>query len=363
MTKLRVGFIGAGRIADLHALGYRDPSAGSGQAADAELYAVCDADGQVAADRAREWGAARTFADYCDMLADPEVDAVEVLTPHRFHAEMAVAALEAGKHVSLQKPMAVSLEEADAIVEAARRSNRVFRVFENFRYYPPYVRAKELLDEGAIGQPMSLRVKVIGGNPRHGWRVPAAAWAWRLSEEECGGGPMIFDHGYHIFSIAMYFLGAVETVFAWIERVEMGPGLALDSPAVIVWRHAGGPRFGSWETVTSPELMVRSKYYPNDEWLELTGTRGLIWVNRCSGEMLPGPPLVVYRDGETQAIHDVETDWAAGFVRATRAFVRAMREGGQPELSAEEGREVLRFSLAAHRSAREGRPVALAEMG
>jgi predicted dehydrogenase len=356
VTRIRVGFIGAGRIADLHALGYRD-------SADAELYAVCDADGQVAADRAREWGAGRSLTDYREMLADPKVDAVEVLTPHRFHEEMAVAALEADKHVSLQKPMAVSLEQADAIVAAARRSDRVFRVFENFRYYPPYVRAKELLDEGAIGEPLSLRVKVIGGNPRHGWQVPAGAWAWRLSEEECGGGPMIFDHGYHIFSIAMYFLGAVERVFAWIERAEVGPGMTLDSPAAIVWRHTGGPRFGFWETVTSPELMVRSKYYPNDEWVELTGTRGLIWVNRCSGEMLPGPPLVVYRDGETQAVEDIESDWAAGFVQASQAFVRAMREGGQPELSAEEGREVLRFSLAAHRAAREGRPVALAEMG
>jgi predicted dehydrogenase len=78
--------------------------------------------------------------------------------------------------------------------------------------------------------------------------------------------------------------------------------------------------------------------------------------------MLPGPPLVLYRDGETQAIQDMESDWAAGFVQASQAFVRAVREGGQPELSAEEGREVLRFSLTAHRSAREGRPVALAEM-
>lgn len=355
MGKLRVAFIGAGRIADLHALGYRD-------VADAELYAVCDANEETAETRAREWGAARSLTDYRELLADPELDAVEVLTPHRFHKEMAVAALEAGKHVSLQKPMAVEMAEADAIVEAAARSDRVFRVFENFRYYPPYVRARELLQEGAIGEPVSLRVKVIGGNPRHGWRVPVSAWAWRLNEEESGGGPSIFDHGYHVFSIAMYFLGAVESVFAWIERQELQPGLVWDSPAAIVWRHSGGPRFGMWETVNSPEMVVRSKYYSNDEWLELTGTRGLIWVNRCSGEMLEAPPLVVYRDGETRVVEDIESDWASSFVRGTGDFVRAIREGGQPQLSAEEGREVLRFSLAAHRSAREGRPVALAEM-
>jgi len=97
--------------------------------------------------------------------------------------------------------------------------------------------------------------------------------------------------------------------------------------------------------------------------VEITGSRGLIWVNRCTGRMLEGPPLVVYRDGETRAIHDIETDWAASFVAGTQDFLRAIREGGRPELTAGDGREVLRFSLAAQRSAREGRPVRLAEMG
>ena len=79
--------------------------------------------------------------------------------------------------------------------------------------------------------------------------------------------------------------------------------------------------------------------------------------------MLAAPPLVIYRDGETRALHDIDSDWASSFVEGTRAFVRAVREGGQPELSAEEGREVLRFSLAAQLAAKEGRAVALAEMG
>ncbi len=354
--RLRVAFIGAGRIADLHALGYRE-------APDAELYAVCDADPEVAARRAQEWGAARHGTDYRELLADPKVDAVEVLTPHHLHEEMSVAALAAGKHVSLQKPMARTLDEADAIVAAAARSGRVFRVFENFRYYPPYVRAKEMLEAGEIGEPVSLRVKVIGGNPRYGWQVPAKSWAWRLDEAVSGGGPAIFDHGYHIFSIAMYFLGPVAEVFAWIEQTEVALGVKVDSPAVIVWRHEGGKRLGSWETIDSADMVVRSRYYSGDEWLEITGSRGLIWVNRCSGEMLAAPPLVVYRDGETRSVHDIESDWAASFVAGTRAFIEAVREGGSPELTAEVGREVLRFSLAAHRSAREGRPVRLAEMG
>lgn len=354
--KLRVAFIGAGRIADLHALGYADNP-------DAEIYAVCDAGAGWAAERAEQWGAARALTDYREALADPAVDAVEVLTPHHLHEEHAVAALQAGKHVSLQKPMARTLDEADGIVRAATASDKVFRVFENYRYYPPYVRAKQMLDAGEIGEPVTLRMKVIGGNPRHGWHVPLTSWAWRFNESLSGGGSSMFDHGYHMFSIAQWFMGPVEEVFGWIERTEIAPGVSMDSPAMITWRYKQRPRLGTWETMNSTDLMVRSKYYSNDEWVEITGTKGVIWVNRCTGQMLEQPPLVVYRDGETRAIHNIESDWGASFAASTRAWIKAIREGGQPELSADEGREVLRFSLAAHLAAKENRPVRLEELG
>ena len=353
---LRIAFIGAGRIADLHALAYRDNPG-------ARIFSVCDTDAEWAARRAEEWGAERSYTDYSLALADPDVDAVEILTPHHLHEEQAVAALAAGKHVSLQKPMARNLAEADAIVRAAAGSDRVFRVLENYRYYPPYVRAKEILDSGEIGEPVTLRMKVIGGNPQGGWRVPARSWAWRFSEELTGGGASMFDHGYHMFSIAMWLFGPVEEVFAWIERTEIAANLTMDSPAVLVWRHKAPRRLGSWETVNSADMHVRSKYYSNDEWVEITGTKGVIWVNRCTGDMLQRPALEVYRDGETRAVHDIESDWASSFVAGIQDWHRCIREGGQPELSAAEGREVLRFSLAAHQSASEGRPVRFEEMG
>ncbi len=110
MTRVRAGFIGAGRIADLHARAYVDNPTG-------ELYAVADNRPGHAEARAREWGAQRAFADYHELLADPEVDAVEILLPHYLHREVSVAALEAGKHVSLQKPFALDLGEADEIIE------------------------------------------------------------------------------------------------------------------------------------------------------------------------------------------------------------------------------------------------------
>ena len=356
MSRTRVALVGLGRIADLHILGYRDNPR-------AQVSVVCDANSETAERRAREWGIERWYADYREVLEDPSVDAVEVLTPHHLHADMTVAALEAGKHVSVQKPMAVNLAQADAMVDAAERTGMSLRVFENYRFYEPYLRAKEMLDGGEIGEPLSLRIKVIGGAVGHGWEVPLSAWAWRLDEGQCGGGPSVFDHGYHIFSIAMFFLGQVERVFAWIDKTEVVPGVSWDSPSYVMWKHRQGQRYGCWETVGSRELMVPSKYYSNDEWVEITGSRGVIWVTRCTGEMLPIPPLVLYRDGELRTFEDMETDWASSFVAASCEFIDAIHDGRQPEMNPREGREVLRFSLAAHLSARQGREVQLDELG
>ena len=355
MSRIRVGLVGLGRIADLHILGYRDNPL-------AAVHSVCDAVPETAESRAQEWGVERWCTDYEDMLADPALDALEILTPHHLHAEMTVAALEAGKHVSVQKPMALNLAQADAMIQAAERTGRTLRIFENFRFYPPYVRAKQLLDAGEIGEPLSLRVKVIGGGGREGWPVPLSAWAWRMDDAQSGGGPSVFDHGYHIFSIAMFFLGHVERVFAWIDKTAVMPEVFWDAPSYIMWKHRDGQRYGCWETVGSPELVVSSKYYSNDEWVEITGSRGVIWVTRCSGEMLPLPPLVVYRDGEMRTFEDMGTDWASGFVASTQEFIAALVEGRQPEMNPREAREVLRFSLAAHLSSRERREVQLDEL-
>ena len=125
----------------------------------------------------------RIHAELEKLLLDPEVDALEILTPHHLHADHAVAALEAGKHVSLQKPPARTLAELDRIAAAARRSGRTLRVFENFMFYPPHQKAKQLIDSGAIGVPLSVRIKTAAGRFTDGWEVDAKTQAWRLRPE------------------------------------------------------------------------------------------------------------------------------------------------------------------------------------
>lgn len=393
MARVRVGLIGVGGIARLHSLGYKDNPK-------AELFALCDVNGELLQQRAREWGTRKAYVDYRQLLADPDVDAVEVITPHHLHAPMGIAALEAGKHVSMQKPMAVNVAECDALIEAAKRSGKVFRVFENFRYYPPIVKAKELLDSGAVGEPLSIRIKVVQGSMGEGWKIPYSRWAWRFDAAQSGGGRVILDYGYHLFSLAMWFLGEVDKTYAWItyrpiqhelaERavplvrgvdhlvaadssgtaaqggdpamqsasaIAAREGWMLDSPAVVMWKYRGAEKYGSFEAITSYDILVRSKYTPEDEWLELTGSRGFLWVNGCTSRLLDRPPVVMYRDGVTTEFSDMEADWSASFVAGVHDFADAVLHGRQAPLTGEEGKRVLQFCRAIQLSAREGREV------
>lgn len=358
--RIGIGVLGCGRIADLQVLGYRENPR-------ARLVAVCDVQADLAARRRAEWGARQAYSNIDDLLSDADVDAVEILTPHDLHVPHTLAALAAGKHVSLQKPPTRTLAELDRLAEAAASAGLVLRVFENFAHYPPHRLARRLLDEGAVGTPLSVRVKTALGNPAFGWSVPGDSNAWRVDRERCGGGALTFDHGYHCFHMGQFFMPgvAVERVHAFIHWMRIGEREWIDGPALVSWKYEGDEpaRFGSWEAIASIGLKVRSKYYVSDDRVEIHGSDGILWVNRCTGSLLEEPPVVLYRDGETRAFHDVETDWAASFRDGGIDFVDALLVGRPPSQTTEDARRTLAFALAARRSADEGREVPLAELG
>lgn len=354
MSQLRVGFIGSGRISDLHALAYLDDPR-------TRIAAVCDTNPGAARQRAQAWGVPdnRVFTDYRDLMALPEVDLVEILLPHHLHFAAAMDAARAGKHISLQKPMALRVEEADQMVEACRRAGVILRVYENFIFYPPVQRAKALIEAGMIGDPLTIRIKSNAGVSPGAWPVPAAAQAWRNNPETCGGGPLVFDDGHHKFALAHHFMGMAEAVHAWIGRTEAPRlGMTLDSPAVVSWKFPGN-RYGSLEVVYSPELELETQHYAQDDRIEITGTRGVIWVTRGHGKMLDVPPVVLYRDRQTFTYSDMPVGWEHSFINASRQLIEAYFNGEQPALTGEQGREILRFALAAQESARLGQAVTL----
>lgn len=353
MDQLKVGFIGTGRISDLHALEYlQNPRA--------RIVAICDIDSANSQPRAAAWGipADRVFTDYHDLLALPDVDLVEILLPHHLHRRATIDAAAAGKHISLQKPMALSVAEADEMIAAAKKAGVIFKVFENFIFYPPVMRAKELINAGEIGDPLTIRIKSNSGTSPNTWEIPGSAWAWRFTPEQCGGGPLVFDDGHHKFSLGWYFMGLAEEVHAWIGATEISPGFVLDSPGIVSWKFPGN-RYGSLEVVNSPELVLDTNHYAQDDRIEITGTKGVIWITRGHGKMLDVPPVVLYRDRKTRTFSDMPVGWEHSFINSTRHFIEAYFKGEPPILTGEQGRDILRFALAAQESALTGRSVRL----
>ncbi|MDE2792978.1 MAG: Gfo/Idh/MocA family oxidoreductase [Paracoccaceae bacterium] len=348
---LRAGFIGTGRISDLHAIAYLNDSP-------AKIVALCDQNTALARGRAEAWGLDDVFVtgDVDALLSRPDVDLVEILLPHHLHFPVAMKAIAAGKTVSLQKPMCTSLEEADRLVAAAAASGRPFRVFENFIFFPPIVRARQLLDAGAIGDPISIRIKSNSGTSRTAWDVPREAIRWRLERETSGGGPLVFDDGHHKFALAWHFMGNPESVHAYIGRTKVADSVVLDAPSIVSFLFPGN-RIGSFEIVHSPELEIATRHYAQDDRVEITGTHGVIWVNCGHGRLGDTPPVVHYRDGRLIPHSDMPTGWEQSFVQATRHYFDCLANGQPAALSASDARQVLRFALAAEESGQTGKRV------
>jgi predicted dehydrogenase len=347
MDKIKFAIVGCGRISDLHARAYKGSQ-------DAEIFAVCDMNADLANKRREEWGARKVFTDYEALLKDPDIQAVELLVPHNLHREMTVAAAQAKKHVSVQKPMANKVSEAREMVAAAKQNGVLLKVFENFIFYPPYLKAKELVAEGAIGTLITVRMRLTTAG-KGGWTIPAEAWMWRMDPEKGGGGLIVFDDGYHKFSQAYDIGGEVEKVHAWIDHTNV----VVDAPAFITWKYKEGQRarYGTYDITFAPDMFMSSDYYTSDDRMELVGSEGIIYITRTTGRMLQEPSLVLYRDGETRCFHALRDEWGDSFIDSGRHFFACIKNGGDPILSGEAGLTVLQFALAPEISAREGRDV------
>jgi predicted dehydrogenase len=347
MNPVRVAIVGCGRISDLHELGYQNRD-------DARISAVYDIDKQRALSQAKAWAVDKVYSSYDELLSDSEIDLVELLIPHHLHADMTVKACRAGKHVSVQKPVALNLAETDSMIEAADRAGVVLRVFENFVFYPPYVRAKEMIEAGEIGEPQMIRLHVNSGTNETGWQVPESSWAWRFDEKISGGGELVFDHGYHLFSLARYLMGDVKRVCAWIDRSPVIPGVSIDAPATIMFQFKSPRRYGVLDFAHTPKMRIDSLYYTDDDRIEVIGEKGILFVNRCTAKTVDLPTVMMFRDGKTTTIPVQRVEWHESFIDCTRHLIDVLRNGGRPKLDGPAARKVLQFSLAAHISAARG---------
>jgi predicted dehydrogenase len=359
MNPIRVAIVGCGRISDLHQMGYRGRE-------DAKIVAVCDINKAHAKKKAKEWGVERVYTDYQQVLDDREVDVVELLTPHHLHCPMTVQAAGAGKHISVQKPMALSAAEADEMISAADKAGVILRVYETFVYYPPAVRAKQMIEAGEIGEVRAVRMHVSTGTGDTSWDVPLSAWLWRLNEKKCGGGPLVFDHGYHLFSLGYYLGGPVEKVFAWIDKTPLPETAGLyniDAPAMIIFQYKSSHCYGQLDIEHTPKMRIYSDYYADDDRIEVIGEKGILFINRYTTKTVDLPELMLFKDGKTIPVPVDGVEWHDSFTATTIDFIEKLKTGGQPRLDGSTGKAVLQFTLAALQSAASGYEVRPDEVG
>jgi predicted dehydrogenase len=350
MDTVRLGVIGAGNISAMNVKGYLlDPRC--------EVVAVCDRDEAVGRAAAADWGAADFYTDLNEMLANDDIDAVEILTPTHLHHDHAIAALEAGKHVSIQKPVANTVEEARAMQAAAERAGRTLRISECFVHYPPLELAKQLVANGAIGKPTSLRIRTLVGQTDSAFQAALRpeGYGWRLDKRSPGGH--LFDDMVHKYAMALWLLDLdITAVQAVVRRRDL-----FFEPCAVIFEYEDPDVLGMMEVQYAPKLYMRSSYYGADEFFEITGDEGQIWVTRATGEMLDLPPVMLFtgtaEERATKEFTDLDADWGAGFIRSSQHFVNSLIEGTPADMSPESATKVLQLCFAVYQASEIGASV------
>jgi predicted dehydrogenase len=206
MKPLGVGLIGTGYMGKCHALAWNSVRAVFGDVARPRLLHLAEANADLAQARASEFGFEKATGDWRVLIADPDVDVVSVTTPNHFHAEMAIAALEAGKHVWCEKPMAPAYADAESMLRAAKAANKTAVLGYNYIQNPIVRHIKALISEGAIGAVNHIRVEM----DEDFMADPDALFYWK-SELSAGYGALD-DFAVHPLSLIWYLFGHVEAV-------------------------------------------------------------------------------------------------------------------------------------------------------
>ncbi len=363
---LKVGIIGTGVIFDLNVLGYLNDEA-------VEITCLSNRTIDKAKTKIKKFKLhkdTQIYSDYREMLDKEELDIVEILLPHNLHANAAIYAAKKGiKVISVQKPMALNLKQADDMIKECKKSQSILSIYENFMFAPHILKAKELIDEDYIGDPSSIRIKTAMG-ATGGWKVPESANKWRKDPDMIGGSekgsPVLLDNGWHAFALVPWFFGEeIEKVFAWTGNYK-----GLDAPAYVMFKYKQSrehviPQYGHMEFSLMPEMQIPSKYYPTDEFIEIIASRGIMKINQGTsiGNMMSDSkifaPIVIIRDGKVETYENFDNDWKSSFIGATKHLIDVAKSKKEPILSGKDARKILKFNLAAIKSSQISKEVVL----
>jgi myo-inositol 2-dehydrogenase / D-chiro-inositol 1-dehydrogenase len=337
MDRVRVCVVGAGRAGMVHANNYRRHLVG------AELVALVEAEPARSEQAAAELGIEATYPDVRTALDRLEFDAVVITTPTFTHAEIAVAAARAGKHVFCEKPMALTAGECDRMIEAAASANVILQIGFMRRFDPPFVDAFRQIQEGAIGEVMRIHTMTRG---------PGLPPRWACDLRTSNG--MLAEASSHDFD-TMRWLGGADLAHVYAEAATYKcHDLKKEFPdfydnALVNVRLMNGV-MGIIDTSVPVD-------YGYDARAEVLGTKGVMFIGELRQEAL----VVCTRDGGL--VEPQFTAWRDRFREAylaeARHFVECIVQGAKPLVGGIDGKKAVEGVVAANESIQRGAPVAL----
>jgi UDP-N-acetylglucosamine 3-dehydrogenase len=335
---LNIGLIGAGNISRVHLSALQDLPAG-------KVIGLYDADPARAQQRASEFGVERIYSSQVELLGDPNVQVVAVLVPPFLHAPVAIAALEAGKHVVTEKPMAGSLAECDSMIEAGRKAGRRMLTVQNRIFSPAYEAARDLIRDGAIGTVFMAQTD--------GFEGPDTVFRTSWLMNALPGNGVLLAQAVHPAYTLRWMLGEVDQVSATFGGRKV-VDTAEEDTAIVTFRFASG-------VIVSMTATFGLRNGPFDHAIKVFGDDGYIEIRGQAGV----PPLRVispttYGDRE---LHEVELpespNHAAHFRSMWEDYLRSFESGQPGRVDEIDGRKAVEMILAAHRSSETGRAVPL----
>lgn len=338
-----VGIIGSQFVSTIHAESLRS-------CAQAELRAVASPTSGHAQAFAERFAIPRHFTDYRQLLALPEIDMVVVGAPNKLHCAITLDAAAAGKHVVMEKPLCLNLDEADRMIEACGKARVKLMYAEELCFAPKYVRLKQLLDSGALGRPTLIKQseKHDGPHAAHFWDV------------ERSGGGVTMDMGCHAVEFFRWMLGrpTIKSVYAQMTTLVHGEKTRGDDNAILVLEFEGGTVAVAEESWTKLGGM--------DDRAEVHGSLGVAFADLLHGNAIEtysakGYDYAVEKAGSTAgwSFTIYEEAWNYGFPQEMAHFVDCVQNDRKPLVTGEDGRMVLQAIFAAYESARTGCKVRL----
>lgn len=347
MDRVRLGIVGVGNVSQLTVAGYFEHPR-------CDVVALCDSNIDRARSLADAWNVPRVYGSLEELLADDEIDAVEIQTPTHLHTEHVTAAARAGKHVSCQKPIATSVADARKMITVCAEAGVTFRVTENCCYYPPLERAKHLVAEGAIGTPTVIRIKTVVGETESEFQASQdpEGYFWRFDARSPGGH--LFDDVMHKYAMALWL---VDEDITSVQAVVRKGRLFFEAPMVALFEYGRPDLLGMMEVSHAPGMFIESDWYGADEFFEIQGTTGFLWVTRLSGRLHDLPPLVIVSGNTRTDVTDIDHRYETSFRRASAAFLDGLLSGTVAELAPATALKALQVAFAVYQSSNERRPI------